>query len=148
MSSLNAFLNPIKVSEEKEVVISDRFVKRDEKGEPIKDKAGNYIPMPFKIRSLTEDENDTLQKKARRTRKVNGQPQEYVDNLYYLRSLVVAATVVPDFASEEMCKSYGVMDPQLVPGKMLLIGEYNTLVNEIMQLSGIDYNTVEDEAKN
>lgn len=148
MSSLNAFLNPIKVSEEKEVVISDRFVKRDEKGEPIKDKAGNYIPMPFKIRSLTEDENDTLQKKARRTRKVNGQPQEYVDNLYYLRSLVVAATVVPDFASEEMCKNYGVMDPQLVPGKMLLIGEYNTLVNEIMQLSGIDYNTVEDEAKN
>ena len=148
MSSLNAFLNPIKVSEEKEVVISDRFVKRDEKGEPIKDKAGNYIPMPFKIRSLTEDENDTLQKKARRTRKVNGQPQEYVDNLYYLRSLVVAATVVPDFASEEMCKNYGVMDPQLVPGKMLLIGEYNTLVNEIMQLSGIEYNTVEDEAKN
>lgn len=148
MSSLNAFLNPIKVSEEKEVVISDRFVKRDEKGEPIKDKAGNYIPMPFKIRSLTEDENDTLQKKARRTRKVNGQPQEYVDNLYYLRSLVVAATVVPDFSSEEMCKNYGVMDPQLVPGKMLLIGEYNTLVNEIMQLSGIDYNTVEDEAKN
>lgn len=148
MSSLNAFLNPIKVSEEKEVVISDRFVKRDEKGEPIKDKAGNYIPVPFKIRSLTEDENDTLQKKARRTRKVNGQPQEYVDNLYYLRSLVVAATVVPDFSSEEMCKNYGVMDPQLVPGKMLLIGEYNTLVNEIMQLSGIDYNTVEDEAKN
>ena len=148
MSSLNAFLNPIKESEEKEVVISDRFVKRDEKGEPIKDKAGNYIPMPFKIRSLTEDENDTLQKKARRTRKVNGQPQEYVDNLYYLRSLVVAATVVPDFASEEMCKNYGVMDPQLVPGKMLLIGEYNTLVNEIMQLSGIEYNTVEDEAKN
>lgn len=148
MSSLNAFLNPIKVSEEKEVVISDRFVKRDEKGEPIKDKAGNYIPMPFKIRSLTEDENDTLQKKARRTRKVNGQPQEYVDNLCYLRSLVVAATVVPDFSSEEMCKSYGVMDPQLVPGKMLLIGEYNKLVNEIMQLSGIEYNTVEDEAKN
>lgn len=148
MSSLNAFLNPIKVSEEKEVVISDRFVKRDEKGEPIKDKAGNYIPMPFKIRSLTEDENDALQKKARRTRKVNGQPQEYVDNLYYLRSLVVAATVVPDFSAEDMCKAYGVMDPQLVPGKMLLIGEYNTLVNEIMQLSGIDYNTVEEEAKN
>lgn len=136
MSSLNAFLHPVQAYQEKEVVISNRF--QDEKGNPV----------PFKIRSLTEDENDTLQKKARRTRKVNGQPQEYVDNLYYLRSLVVAATVVPDFSAEDMCKAYGVMDPQLVPGKMLLIGEYNTLVNEIMQLSGIDYNTVEEEAKN
>ena len=47
-----------------------------------------------------------------------------------------------------MCDAYGTLVPEEVPGKMLLIGEYNTLVNEIMQLSGIEMNTVEDEAKN
>ena len=31
---------------------------------------------------------------------------------------------------------------------MLLIGEYSTLVSAIMELSGIELNTVEEEAKN
>lgn len=136
MSKLSAFLHPVTAAEEKEVLISKRF--QDESGQPV----------PFKIRSLSESENDLLQKRARRTRKVNGQQQEYFDNLAYVRSLVLTATVEPDFGSKEMCDAYGTLVPEEVPGKMLLIGEYNTLVNEIMQLSGIEVNTVEDEAKN
>lgn len=150
MSNLSAFLHPVQVSEEKEIIISERFVQRDEKGEPVKDKAGNYIPVPFKIRSLTQEENDALLKKARRTRKskVNGQIQEYTDNIEYSRSLVVAATVDPDFTSEEMCKGYGVLDPNLVPAKMLHTGEYSKLVQAITELSGFEDDLVADEAKN
>lgn len=148
MSNLSAFLHPVQVSEEKEIIISERFVKRDEKGEPVKDKAGNYIPVPFKIRSLTQEENDALLKKARRTRKVNGQIQEYTDSIEYSRSLVVAATVEPDFSSEEMCKGYGVLDPNLVPAKMLHTGEYSKLVQAITELSGFEDDLAAEEAKN
>ena len=133
MSNLSAFLNPVSLYEEKEVVVSKRF--QDEDGKPV----------PFKIRSLTEDENDACQKKARRTRKVNGRLEEYQDQLLYMRSLVVEATVFPDFHEEQLC---GTLTPEEVPGKMLLIGEYSALVSAIMELSGIEMNTVEEEAKN
>ncbi|MFR3238514.1 MAG: phage tail assembly chaperone [Acutalibacter sp.] len=136
MSNLSAFLNPVSLYEEKEVVVSKRF--QDEDGKPV----------PFKIRSLTEDENDACQKKARRTRKVNGRLEEYQDQLLYMRSLVVEATVFPDFHEEQLCKKYGTLTPEEVPGKMLLIGEYSALVSAIMELSGIEMNTVEEEAKN
>lgn len=136
MSNLSAFLNPVSLYEEKEVVVSKRF--QDEDGKPV----------PFKIRSLTEDENDACQKKARRTRKVNGRLEEYQDQLLYMRSLVVEATVFPDFREEQLCKKYGTLTPEEVPGKMLLIGEYSALVSAIMELSGIEMNTVEEEAKN
>ena len=48
MSNLSAFLHPVTVQEEKEIVISRRFL--DEDGNPAK----------FKIRSITQDEADAL----------------------------------------------------------------------------------------
>lgn len=136
MSKLSAFLHPVQVSLEKEIVISDRF--QDENGNPV----------PFKIRSITQEENENLLKKARRVRKVNGQLQEYVDNTEYSRSLVVAATIDPDFTSTEMCEAYGVMVPGMVPSKMLLTGEYAKLMQAITELSGLDDDFAAEEAKN
>ena len=121
---------------EKEVVVSSRF--RDENGHPV----------PFKIRSLTQEENDAITKKATRTRKVDGQRQDYLDGVDFTRRMVVAATVEPDFTSKELCDGYGVLDPLQVPGKMLLSGEYKTLVQAITELSGFDGEDVEAEAKN
>ena len=46
-----------------------------------------------------------------------------------------------------MCDAYGVLDPLLVPGKMLFSGEYAKLGREIMALSGAE-NGLEDEVKN
>ena len=42
----------------------------------------------------------------------------------------------PDFSSKELCDGCGVLDPLLVPGKLLLSGEYARLVKEITKLSG------------
>lgn len=134
MSDLNAFLNPAKV-DNKSLVISARF-----KGEDGK-------PVPFEIRPITQQENDRLVRQSTRTVKANGQPVEKLNNLEYGRRLVVAGTVTPDFSSEELCRVYGTMDPLEVPGRMLLVGEYNKLTQAIMELSGLDDN-LEDQAKN
>nr|DAU66718.1 MAG TPA: tail assembly chaperone protein [Caudoviricetes sp.] len=133
-ADLYAFLNPQKPTEEKEIIISERF----------KDQDGNIIP--FKIRAITQEENDMLAKKSRKGKKVNGIYNEQLDNTEYSRRLVVAATVFPPFDNAEICKKYDVLDPLLVPGKMLLAGEYAKLVNAIMEIS--DFGGLEDEVKN
>jgi len=135
MSNLSAFLNPVNPEETRSVVVSQRF--RD----------GDGSPVPFVIRPITQEENERLTKLSTRTVKVNGQPVEKLDSLEYGRRMVVAATVTPDFASEEMCVKYGTRDPLEVPSKMLLIGEYARLSRAIMELSGLD-DDVEGQAKN
>lgn len=136
MGNLKAFLHPVQGTDTHEVVISKRFVGEDGK------------PVPFKIRPLTQEENDAITKRCLRQTRVNGQMVERLDNVAYSRRLVVAATVEPDFQSEDICKAYGTMDPLEVPGKMLLAGEYGRLSKEIMTLSGFDNDGVEDDAKN
>lgn len=136
MSNLSAFLHPVTVQEEKEIVISRRFL--DEDGSPAR----------FKIRSITQDEADALLKQSTRTvKKRDGSLERTVDDQDFNRRLIVAATVMPDFRSTELCDAYGVMDPLMVPGKMLFSGEFSNLLREILDLSGLG-GSVEDEAKN
>lgn len=137
MSRLSAFLHPVMAQAEAEIAVSSRFL--DEKGSPV----------PFKVRSLTQEENDALTRLSTRRLKMDGQIQERLDNVEYTRRLVVAATVEPDFSSKELCDALGVVDPLLVPGKLLLPGEYRKLCNKIMELSGFDEAGAEEaEAKN
>ena len=137
MSNLSAFLHPVSRSGEKNLVISSRFL--DEKGNP----------QTFTIKALTQEEVDGITRKSQKTRKVNGQMQEYLDSVEFGRRLVVAATVFPNFADKDLCSTYGTMDPLQVPGKMLLSGEYNKLLNAITELSGFDDNQeIEEQAKN
>lgn len=133
MSKISVFLHP-SAAAEKEVVISDRF----------KDEDGNVVP--FKIKAITQEENDLISKKATKSYKENGQRYEYLDSVDYCRRLVVASTVDPDFRDKELCEGYGVLDPLQVPGKMLFSGEYAKLLQEIKALSGFD--DLEEEAKN
>ena len=106
MSKISVFLHPA-AAEEKEVYLSDRF----------KDEKGNVVP--FKIKAITQEENDLISKKATKSYKENGQRYEYL---------------------------YGVRAPLQVPGKMLFSGEYAKLLQEIKALSGFD--DLEEEAKN
>lgn len=135
MSGLNAFLHPVNTVDKKEVVISDRFLGEDGK------------PVPFAIRPITQEENEKLIRLSTRRVNVRGRQVERLDNGEYGRRVVVAATVTPDFCSEEMCKAYGTMDPLEVPGKMLLVGEFDRLSAAILSLSGLDEDP-EELAKN
>ena len=135
--TLSAFLNPIELKEEKDVVISTRF--RDENGKVV----------PFRIQSLSQEENEAISKKCRRIVKIDGQKQETFDGLEYNRRLIVAATVNPDFSAKDLCDRYGVLDPLMVPAKMLTGGEYGRVLKEIMELCDFDeIENLEEEAKN
>ena len=136
MSKLSVFLNPTVTKVEKQFVISERFVGEDGK------------PVPFTVRALSQEENDALVRKATRSEVKNGQRLEYLDSVDYARRMVVAATVEPDFTSKELCDAFGVVDPLLVPGKMLLSGEYNRLMQAISTLSAVEGSLLEGEVKN
>lgn len=136
MSTLSAFLKPVKTTIEKEVVISDRFVGDDGK------------PVPFKVRAISQEENDALVRAATKTRNENGQRVERLDSVEYAQRLIVAATVSPEFRAKDICEAYGVVSPLMVPGKMLLSGEYNRLMKAITELSEFDEAAQDEAVKN
>lgn len=139
MGVLEAFLHPIAVEETKKVEVSKRFVGEDGK------------PVPFEIKTIPQGENSQLIKKYTRRKLVSGTTTEIFDTTAYTNALIVECTVQPDFQDSRMCEAYGVLDPMMVPGKMLLSGEYSALVGEIMKLNGFDADSLlkdEEEAKN
>lgn len=139
MGVLEAFLHPIAVEETKKVEISKRFIGEDGK------------PVPFEIKTIPQGDNSQLIKKYTRRKLVSGTTTEIFDTSAYTNALIVECTVQPDFRDRRMCETYGVLDPEMVPGKMLLSGEYSALVGEIMKLNGFDADSLlrdEEEAKN
>ena len=138
MSNLNAFLHPVQSADAQEVIVSKRFAGEDGK------------PVPFKIRPLSQEENNRITKQSMRLVRGGKRGEKELDSIEYGSRLIVEATVEPDFRSEEMCRAYGTMDPLEVPGKMLLAGEYKRLMDAVMELSGFaeDTGELEDEAKN
>lgn len=133
MSTLSAFLNPIKV-ENKEVIVSDRF---QEKGKPV----------PFVVRPVTQEENEEIMRKYRRKDKKG---EETFDQIGYSHDLAASAVVFPDLNDAELQRAYGVLGSVKLLKKMLLIGEFATLAQAVRDLSGLeeDINDDIEEAKN
>lgn len=131
-------MNPVSAEEVKEVVISKRFVDKDGK------------PIPFRIKTIMQEENERITRKCRKVETIRGQRVESMDNQKYNRALIVACTVEPDFRNADLCKAYGTVDPLDLPGKMLTVGEANNLAREILDLNGFsdEAEQLEDEAKN
>lgn len=134
MSSLNAFLNPIKV-ENKEVVVSARF---QEDGKPV----------PFIIRPVTQEENEEIMRKYRKKDKKTN--NDSFDQIGYSHELTAAAVVYPNLEDADLQKAYGVLGANKLLKKMLLIGEFATLAEEVRDLSGLEEEANKDieEAKN
>ena len=140
MSNIKYFLHPVVENETKDVIISKRF----------KDDDGNLVP--FKIKVLSQAENEKLRVRASKPIKRNGVivGQDF-DSIKYGNMLVIASVVEPNFADAELCKAYNTLDPEEVPGKMLTAGEFNKLVRAINDLNGFSEDTeevLEAEAKN
>ena len=134
MSSLSAFLNPVQ-TENKEVIVSDRFRE-------------NGKTVPFVIRPITQQENETLMKKHRSVDKKSG--VEQFNRISYNREMTAMAVVEPDLNNAELQKQYGVLGADKVLSAMLYVGEYGTLMEAVQELSGLDQDINEDmdEAKN
>ena len=133
MSSLSAFLHP-EQAENKEVVVSERFKE-------------NGKPVPFVIRPITQKENEALLKKHR---KVDKQGVESFNRVNYNRELTALAVVEPDLNSAELQKAWGVLGAADVLSAMLYVGEYSSLMEAALNLSGLDSDINKDieEAKN
>lgn len=141
MSNLKAFMQP-PVDDTKEVVVSERF----------KDEKGNVIP--FKIRVISQEVNESLHKQASRPVRKNGVVVgSELDSTKYGNLLLIACTAYPNFKDAELCEYYKTKDATEVPARMLTIGEYNKLVKEIQRLNSFatdddQVDTLEEEAKN
>lgn len=127
MSSLKAFLNPIQ-AENKEVIVSNRFM---EDGKVV----------PFIIKPISQDENKLLIKKFSKKDKKG---VETFDRTEYVSSLTASAVVFPDLTNAELQKAYGVLGESSLLQKMLYIGEYAVLAQEVQELSGLDQDINED----
>lgn len=130
MSKFDAFMagnaEPI---ENKKVIISERF----------KDKDGN--PIPFEIRAITSEENDDLQRASYVNVPVPGKRNQFtreMDQIKYADKMVAASVVYPELDNAELQDSYGVKTPEALLSKMLYVGEYNKLAEEIANLSNIE----------
>lgn len=132
MSSLSAFLNPIKV-ENKEVIVSQRF---QENGKLV----------PFIIRTISQKENEQLIKKHTKQDKKG---VEAFNRAEYVQALTASAVVFPDLTNTELQKVYGLGESECLKN-MLLIGEYALLAQEVQELSGLDEDINEEieEVKN
>lgn len=139
MGVLSAFLNPEPIEQQKSVIISTRF-----KGEDGK-------PVPFIIKSVSQDVSTALSKRTTTTKIVKGNAVKTSDTERFTAALLVECTIQPDFRDAELCKAYGCVDPLDVPGRMLTSGEYTKLAEEVMTLNGFDLDPVleaEEKAKN
>lgn len=111
----------------------------------------NGAPVAWKLRSMTEEENEECRKAATRRVKAKGgamvpetNPEEY------LARLAAASIVFPDLKNAELQRSYGVLGAEVLLRKMLLPGEYAALVQKVQELNGFDkdMNELVDEVKN
>lgn len=133
MSSLNAFLHPVQ-AENREVIVSNRF---QENGKPV----------PFVIRPITQQENEEfIRKHTKRDKKGN----EVFDRINYNRELTATAVVEPDLNNADLQKRWGTLGAPKTLAKMLYVGEFATLMQAALELSGLDEDINEDieEAKN
>lgn len=140
MSDLSMFFAQnaaVEVAEE--FAVSERF----------KDKEGKAAK--WKLRSISEEENQELRKSA--TKKTKGKGGVYtsdVDHNEYMSKLVVSCVTFPDLKNAEIQKTYGVMGAEKLLLKMLLPGEFSGLMEKVTAINGFDQdmNELVEEVKN
>jgi hypothetical protein len=107
---------------------------------------------PFVIREMTNKENESLQSQFTHTeRNRAGQKVSQVDTDKYTNALLVKSVVQPDLTSKELQEAYGTLGDAAETLKVMLsMGEFNTLTQAVLDLSGLN-DTLEketDEVKN
>lgn len=138
MATLKGFLNPIKV-EERDVIISDRFIGEDGQ------------PLPFRIKPIRGDVLNAIEQESlSQTGGKGGNVDVTTDTVKYVTGLLAASVVSPDLDAVDIQDAYGASSARELIDKMLLAGERNRLFNAIRELNGLD-KSLDDmvkEAKN
>ena len=105
------------------------------------------------IRVIDQETNDKLVNQATKKTKKSGMIFQELNNEKYMKLLIQACVVEPNFKDSEICAYYKTVDPLDVPGRMLSVGEYSQLSKAIRKLNGIivddeELDEVKEEAKN
>lgn len=125
MSNLSAFLKPAYKEKTVEVIVGDRFL--DEEGKPV----------PFILKSMTQEQLQALAKRSMREKIVNGKRVQEFDKIEHINRCIVASCIQPNMQDRELCLAYGTEDPLLLPQKMLLVSEYEKLGRAFSVLNGL-----------
>ncbi len=140
MSDLSLFFaNSTAAYTEESVIVSSRF----------KDSEGNLVP--WRIKTITEEENEEIRKYATRyTKGKHGTKVPEHNQEAYVGKLISESVVYPDLKNAELQKSYGVIGAEKLVKKMLFAGEYAKLVEKIQAINGfdVDVNEIVDDIKN
>lgn len=140
MSDMSLFFaENVTQAEEVEVVVSERY----------KDKEGK--PLSWRLRAISEDENDELRNAStKRVKGKNGMQVPETDYAAYLGRLVASCVVYPNLNDTSLQTSYGVKGAPALVRKMLLAGEFATLAAKVQEVNGFDRDLSEmaDEVKN
>jgi hypothetical protein len=140
MSSMSAFFaQNVQSNTEEEFIVSERF--QDHEGKPI----------AWKLRTLSEAENEEIRKASTQYNKgKGGQRVPETKPEVYLAKVAVASVVFPDLKDAELQKSYGVLGAEDLLKRMLLAGEYATLIQKVQEINGFDreLGDLVDEVKN
>jgi hypothetical protein len=129
MNSLAAFLNPVE-AKNKKVVISKRFV-------------DNGKPVEWELRAVSESENAKLERQHTKADRKTGVQQ--LDRVGFGHALAAAGVVFPDLTNAELQKAYGTLGAENVLEKMLTVGEFAKLSEEVSALSGLDTNDINEQ---
>ena len=139
--SLSAFMRP-NVAEIKNTCFapSPRFVGEDGK------------PVEWEIRCISADEYARIRSGCIRQVPVPGKKNQFTQQLdtYTFQARVAAAcTVFPDLTNAELQDSWGVTKPEALVGAMLIGGEFEDYIKEVLRVNGFKDDTeLVDEAKN
>lgn len=140
MSDIQAFFaQNVATDITEEYLVSERF------------KAKDGTPIPWKLRTISEAENEEIRKSSTRFVKgKNGVKVAETNGDEYIGKLVVASVVFPDLKNADLQKSYGVLGADAALKKMLFSGEYAALVQKVQELNGFDkdINDKIEEVKN
>lgn len=125
--------------------LTERFVVT----ERFKDKDGK--PVPWEIRSISEEENGECRKlSTRRVKSRSGSSLPEIDFNEYMCRLAAASVVFPNLKDADLQKSYGVVGAEALLRNMLLPGEFAALLQKVQEINGFDkdMNELVDEVKN
>lgn len=110
------------------------------------------FPAPFRIKSITEAENQAILKSCQRTEIDKRTHQRHVitDMPSYHAKLIAACCVDPNFRDAQLQARYGVVGEVALIGRLLNIGQHDKLLAAVYEVNNVDndINDLVEEVKN
>lgn len=104
------------------------------------------LGIPVTLRGLTGKQVYTIREKCTERKEKRGKVIERIDEEKFNVSLIVTATVKPEWGNAKLLEKYKASGPEEVVKRILLAGEIDALGDVVLDLSG--FNTDLSDIKN